>query len=546
MVALSIFLVVSLTSTPKFDAVNDGLDFVQRLLTTFLIGLAVATGVSLFVLPITSRRNVFRALRTYTADVDSLFEAQTSFVKHKSDILDEENVRVVDSQAQPEQSSPSDITSRLNKLGGVLSKIKSELTYTSIEPAWGKLSPEDFTEIHEHLNLLFLSLSGLSMLPEASQNMAEVVFGNRRPRDYNDTITSAEGGTHIPLWQNMVNGLEERLASTRELVLTGLTASFELLEIPTFNAFDHSRSSRSSDLEQQESEPRNPRPKSPEFFYTEIARYGNRRQNLHQIWPSMMFPSERNDSIPQSGSDQQTNDLGVKEHLLVFLFLEQLQNEALQAVHCLLSFAEDKVRSGVMRRNRLVLPKYQHIGLLAPLASMWQRISSSRLQSSTPDRPWASKDAEHLAPTNWWEQGGSQLRVLTRLLTCAESKFGARVAMASVSVAILAYIRQTQEWFTEERVIWVMIVIVIGMKAESGASTFGYLARVAGTVISTVLSLIVWYIVDGHTAGVLVFLYFANVFEVSTDTPCTTIILIFLASTTSGYDFPSFLVRVPS
>lgn len=56
---------------------------------------------------------------------------------------------------------------------------------------------------------------------------------------------------------------------------------------------------------------------------------------------------------------------------------------------------------------------------------------------------------------------------------------------------------------------------VIGMKPTSGQTMFGFVARICATAVSLVLSLVVWYIVDGKTAGVIVFLYLANVLEVS-------------------------------
>ena len=59
-----------------------------------------------------------------------------------------------------------------------------------------------------------------------------------------------------------------------------------------------------------------------------------------------------------------------------------------------------------------------------------------------------------------------------------------------------------------------MIVIVIGMSPTSGQSMFGFIVRIVATVISVVLSLFVWYIVDGKTIGVIIFLYLANIFEV--------------------------------
>lgn len=43
---------------------------------------------------------------------------------------------------------------------------------------------------------------------------------------------------------------------------------------------------------------------------------------------------------------------------------------------------------------------------------------------------------------------------------------------------------------------------------------FGFVARIIATTVSMILSLIVWFIVDGMTPGIIVFLYFANIFEV--------------------------------
>lgn len=60
-----------------------------------------------------------------------------------------------------------------------------------------------------------------------------------------------------------------------------------------------------------------------------------------------------------------------------------------------------------------------------------------------------------------------------------------------------------------------LIVIVIGMSPTSGASLFGFLARIIGTIIAFTVSLVVWYAADGHTAGVIVLLYVANTIGVS-------------------------------
>ena len=43
----------------------------------------------------------------------------------------------------------------------------------------------------------------------------------------------------------------------------------------------------------------------------------------------------------------------------------------------------------------------------------------------------------------------------------------------------------------------------------SGQSVFGFLCRVGGTIVAMVLSLIIWYIVDGRIPGVIVLLWFS-------------------------------------
>ena len=50
-------------------------------------------------------------------------------------------------------------------------------------------------------------------------------------------------------------------------------------------------------------------------------------------------------------------------------------------------------------------------------------------------------------------------------------------------------------------------MVAISMTRTSGQSVFNFLLRVFGTVVAMLGSYVVWYIVDGHTAGVIVFLW---------------------------------------
>lgn len=52
-----------------------------------------------------------------------------------------------------------------------------------------------------------------------------------------------------------------------------------------------------------------------------------------------------------------------------------------------------------------------------------------------------------------------------------------------------------------------MIMIAISMGRLSGQSTYNFILRVGGTAIAMIGAYIIWYIVDGRTPGVIVFLW---------------------------------------
>lgn len=117
------------------------------------------------------------------------------------------------------------------------------------------------------------------------------------------------------------------------------------------------------------------------------------------------------------------------------------------------------------------------------------------------------KDPEHLPPRNAMEKIGEGIRLIPRFFRSESSAFGFRVVCATMTVAILCYLKDTQTFFLQQRLLWSEIMIAISMTRTSGQSVFNFLMRVAGTAGAMVVSYIIWYIVDGKTAGVIVFLW---------------------------------------
>ena len=188
--------------------------------------------------------------------------------------------------------------------------------------------------------------------------------------------------------------------------------------------------------------------------------------------------------------------------------MENLIHAAAVAVLEVARFADEAVESGVMRRKRLIYPKWKTIrkwirGCLnvedTPVTDAATDNTGSNLGTIyLGDAFRKQRDPEHALPTNSWETFGQHMRKVPQILSSPEVAFGFRVSCATMSIAIVAYLEQTQRFFFEERVVWALIMIAIGMTMTTGSGTFGLLARVIGTIVATACSLLIWYIAGGQ------------------------------------------------
>lgn len=248
-------------------------------------------------------------------------------------------------------------------------------------------------------------------------------------------------------------------------------------------------------------------------FERELHSYYSRRKHLPEELASLeAFSASESEKCPaESKSRKLTADPAVRQEFFLILYMGHLQDDLLNATLQLVRFADGKVADGTMKRRRLIFPKQKSIRTWFSLNST--KDSNNQSEPASRQSP-GFPDPEHLPPENFCERGSTILRSISHIIKSDQSTFGFRVAAASFSVGILAFLHQTQDFFVRQRCIWAMIVIVLGMNPTSGQTMFGFLARIIATAISLILSWIVWYIVDGKTAGVIVFLYIANVFEV--------------------------------
>jgi hypothetical protein len=113
----------------------------------------------------------------------------------------------------------------------------------------------------------------------------------------------------------------------------------------------------------------------------------------------------------------------------------------------------------------------------------------------------------HLPPQNAWERVGDRIRKLAQFFGSPESVFGARVAIATMCIAVVAYLRDTQVFYTQNRLFWAQIMTSIGMQPSAGQSLRSGFFRIIGTALFMIAAWICWYIVDTEPAGVIVFYF---------------------------------------
>ena len=552
MVAFSIFTSVTITRGGTFTTVDEGLSFITRLLKGFMIGFAIASAVSLLILPITSRGNVFHDIKTYVTQIDAMLQAQVSFVKRSSTTAvwigdhsllhrtrTAQSAPEGNAKGQPKNESSLEakknlLQSSLTKLNGLQGKLQSDLFYSKDEFAWGKLSAGDLKEIGDLLRNVLLPLSGMAMLPDILDMIVENEGTRNNSFEKSEDRNGDEDTIKKSEMQKVVETLEERLIHCNDLMRVGLQYVLLVLELTKPKELEKQRKSQTGSTQASDEESKGDilDPLQQDFtaqFEQTLYRYYSRRRDLPNAMASLEAFSSADiyngDESSETDPRMLAADPDVRQEFFLIVYMGHLQDNLLNAMFELIKFADRKVTDGTMKRNRLIFPKQTSI-------RDWLSLSSAKKSpKSNPDRRRSSHvdplcvyqehdagrfpDPESLPPENFWERGSTILKFISHVIRSEQSIFGFRVAAASFCVGILAFLHQTQDFFVRQRCIWAMIVIVIGMSPTSGQSMFGFIARIAATVVSLALSLIVWYIVDGKTAGVIIFLYLANVFEVS-------------------------------
>ncbi|RDW64418.1 MFS transporter [Aspergillus mulundensis] len=483
----SVMTMITMTYAPRFHTMDQAISLVVELLEIFFIAFAIATGVSLFVFPMTTRTILFRRQTAYFGALRDFMTKQTAYYRALGASAPPGSGQMfgrTDADRKKSFREREALYGSLNRLIALHMEMYTDTISAKREIAFGKLDADDLHQLFRVFRSILTPMAGIKTILQALDGMDPGY-----PTDQPGVREKAVQDQALrDLWSQVMAEVGELSTDIAQVIDEGWQHAAIVLEYMP-------KPSKDSDLECQ----RLGSPTFADYMDRKIQAFRGRRSEFLSTW----------------AKDQERMSEG--EHGLIYLVLqvENLISSIAVAVHQLVLFADSKVRDGTMARKRFVFPRLRHF------TTHLRHPTIPLDETSTPDADLTesgilgmvarskANDYHHLPPSNAWQRWTNHLRAVPRLLRSKESAFGLRIALAAFSVGILAYLEQTWTFYYQQRLIWPLIVILVAMNVASGESTFKLAAQVIGATAAMIICFLCWYIVDGKPAGVLVLTWLA-------------------------------------
>ncbi|KAJ5933679.1 hypothetical protein N7454_006008 [Penicillium verhagenii] len=490
-IIFSIFIQVTGTYGTQFQTLDEAATLIKRLVETFFAGFGLAAAVNVLIVPLTSRKIVTMHMENNFAAIQRTLDARREFAQSlpmrdwhfANDNSD--NPRQDTTDSWPEARELKNATIEATR---ALGKVTSELRYAKREIGWGYLGPRDLANITHLLKKVLASILWMESLVEVTTQI-----GHR--------VKNIEGISQEEEQQKWRSLLEQRHVPTEQLIQSMkecLDHSLRILRLGKAPPLSK------SDIESNKDH-------MCTHLEETIEHFLRGRQETLQSWLSWTGMHRS----PESPKDINTHQHeGHRFQLYFLLDLESSLISTARRITELVKYADSKVEDGTMNKRMLVLPTWKVLKKW-----FWASLSREDLEldyfqyskrSGTgriylDDVLHSGKDPEHLLPQSRWQKFGDRLRKGYHFFGSPESVFGARVAVATMVVSLVAFLRNSQHFYIEQRLIWGSIMIAISMTSTVGSAMYGQSMRLLGTTIGMIMSYIDWYIVDHQPAGVLVF-----------------------------------------
>ncbi|KAK6594715.1 hypothetical protein H4I96_10446 [Botrytis cinerea] len=490
----SIFSNIAFTYGPLFSTVASAESLIKQMIKSFLTAFAISTAVNVFVIPVSCRLVVFKGQAGYIQLLRGVLKAQTTYLQslEESDMFADSGAENGDNPGDPSDGSNKSsagsshpalspeakaLKGAIDALRGLHGKLYGDMPFGKREVAWGKLGAKDIDKIFNLFRNIMIPLLGMSTITDIF-----VRIGERRGWvKSTGSKDRSEQWEHMPfqskteekrLWNEVMKTLHEPFAIVTAVMDQGLEHAALTLEL-----VPRPKKKAAGDVETADAQSK---PGDAGFLaYMEQALndfYKKRGATLKKWAHEKGLSAEQFDAsrpIPPTGAPVSGDEAAHRrdqQQLYLILFMENLLYTAGLAVIDLVRFADGKVEDGTMKKNRLILPGQRRVKKwILGLAN-----ADTNADSNTPDNQEAGvnniylgsgfnprKDPEHLPPKTAWQRFGNGLRTIPRFLGSSESAFGFRVACATLTLGVVAFLKDTHVFFQQQRLVWALIIIAI-------------------------------------------------------------------------------------
>lgn len=517
----SIFANVASTSGAMFQTTAQAEAFIQRLLEAFLTGFAIATGVSLFIFPVSCRKVVSTEITVYLGALRGALKAHKGYFRsletkdmfrQMTYVEPENDEDEKKEQIRPEIKAVKEATAAFTQLHG---KLTADLPFAKREFAYGRLTPDDYESIFKSLRIIMMPLTSVTSLIDIFERLAEL---NKWEKEKEDEIKQ----TVMEDWHHLMTFAHDpiqNILGTMDQGLEHVLIRLQLVKTPK-----KKKGANDADTEAKGDMVKPGDKEFAAYFKAQSDEFYAGRDKILQYWLEWKgIDINENIFAEQAEVNAQDTRLGDFEskrrqqrQLFLVLYIIFLLRSISVAILDFVNWADEHDQATA--KKRFITPGKKRLGKW--IASLFSNQDSNQDDETTTvglDRTGVvvhmgeayqkRKDPDHLEPQNAWERFGEGLRKISSALSSPESTFGFRVACATMSIAVIAYLADTQLWFTRQRLVWAMLMVALSMTPTSGLAMFNFFWRIFGTLVAMLAAWLVWYIPDQKTPGVLVVLY---------------------------------------
>ncbi|KAF1847175.1 uncharacterized protein K460DRAFT_278651 [Cucurbitaria berberidis CBS 394.84] len=504
--------------------------FVKRLLEAILTGLALATGVSLFIIPVTCRTVVLKEMTGYIGLLRGALGAHKAYIHTLEDTDMFGQVYVPEAESAKKNKKAKDkktkkkpeieaIKKMAEALEGLHGKLTADLPFAKREIAYGKLTPDDLQAMFKHLRLILLPVLSLGSIMDLFERAAEINHWDGEETEYDDEVRKKV----VSEWNEMFKFVHEPFDNIFKALDDGLAhvlIRLQLVKLPK----------KKKGQNQDDAEAKGDMIKPGDDGFAEhLEKQGDlffrTKEPTLRYWVESKGIKISKDyfSCPDAVEEATlkllpsiTTRTRDQRQLYMVLYIMFLLNSISRTTLELVKFADK--HNHATAKSKLIWPGARRFRKW--VGSIFQSQDSNEDDETTiaayernhttvymGEAYKSKKDPEHLPPSNTWEKFGDLIRSLAHFLRSSESSFGFRAACATMSIAIIAFLKDTQTFFVEQRLVWALIMVAISMTPTAGQSIFQFVLRIAGTAIAMVVAWLMWYIPGQHTAGILVFVW---------------------------------------